>query len=198
MTEAKMTLKETVFDYLKFDPKDKTINKDTNSYFNIFYVNNPTEKQQLDYLDNGGRFAFIAHIAGDSVKLKALDMDTSNIQFISDPTEEMQMMVVSKTGSFIRYIKNPTEKVKLEAIKNDTISLLWIKDPSELLKIEAIKKWPESINLISNPSLELQKLAIESSNYSIKIISLCYKYNNWENFDEAFEQQILDNLNKIS
>jgi hypothetical protein len=50
---------------------------------------------------------------------------------------------------------------------------------------------PLTILVVKNASIELQKRAIRDSGYDLEVIWLC---NNWEDFDQKFVDEIMENL----
>ena len=127
-----------------------------NNPYNIKYIDNPSEEEQL-----------LAYNVRDKGNFPGYPI----VKLIKNPCQKLQEITIKENPCLIKYIDNPSEEMQMFAIKTATLPeyqkiyglidgaiMLDIKNPSENVQAEAIKNWKNAINFIENPTEKIKNL----------------------------------------
>lgn len=75
----------------------------------------------------------------DSMVMKALNENISNLRYITNPPENLCIDIIQKNGMALQYVEHQTNKMCFAAIKQNAKSFCFIRNPTEQMYIEAYK-----------------------------------------------------------
>jgi len=136
--------KNISFDHLSEENQILKVKEDFN---NIKYIDNPSEKVQLEFVREYPQFL-------DIIIEKGII-----------PSEQVQLEAVKRNLWAIKYINNPSEQVQLEAVKQNIKSIFYIEKPEKEIVFYCITSSPDLLK-IKEDQVPNQKL---KSNYFQKL-----------------------------
>jgi hypothetical protein len=122
----------------------------------IQYIENPSEKVQLEALKKSYYVLKFIKNPSEQVQLEAVKKNAYAIQYIENPSEQVQLKAVKQNGHVIQHIGNPSEQVQLKAVKQNGHVIQHIGNPSEKVQLEALSKNYRAIEYIKNPSIKVK------------------------------------------
>jgi hypothetical protein len=95
--------------------------------------------------------------------LRACQLNSMALQYITDQTEEMCLTSVKKNPMALKYVKNQTEEICLVAIGRYGFKLEYVKNPTEVILLAALRRYPHLFRQVSEIRRETMSSKVDET-----------------------------------